>query len=129
MRDGRGWQPHLETATQELSQLSTALVELGPGLERQVREWIEAERRSAVALILVRLRVSLDEAQRRAVDRLRAIEQLAGDSREDRDLLIAALAAELGDLPRLPEREARHVFETDLSRLRGARGTATQPRG
>lgn len=63
IRDGRGWDPHLPPSDAEIGEVATSLERLGPSLERQVHEWIEAERRSAVASVLARLRSSMgDEA-------------------------------------------------------------------
>ncbi len=59
IRDGRGWAPHLPPGDAEIAEVATSLEQLGPSLERQVHEWLEAERRSAVASVLARLRSSL----------------------------------------------------------------------
>jgi len=56
MKEGGGWETRLGTADGELQPLWSALGDLGPGLARQVEEWIVAERRAAVALALKGLR-------------------------------------------------------------------------
>jgi hypothetical protein len=61
IRDGRGWDPHLPPSDAEIGEVATSLERLGPSLERQVHEWIEAERRSAAASVLARLRSSLSQ--------------------------------------------------------------------
>ncbi|MCL4822333.1 MAG: hypothetical protein KJ067_24660 [Vicinamibacteria bacterium] len=61
IRDGRGWDPHLPPSDAEIGEVATSLEQLGPSLERQVHEWIEAERRSAAASVLARLRSSLSQ--------------------------------------------------------------------
>ena len=119
MREGRGWSVRLPSTDQELGTLSAALDELGPGLERQVREWIEAERRSAVALVVIRIRVQLREATRRALALLRGMDQPAGAPAVDSSAFARALRAEIEALPCLPEAAARHVFETAAGRGAG----------
>lgn len=56
MRDGRGWLRKERHTDEELASVAHAVAELGPALERQVSEWIEAERRSAVALAIRNIR-------------------------------------------------------------------------
>lgn len=59
IRDGRGWDPHLTPGDAEIAEVAASLQQLGPSLERQVHVWLEAERRSAVASALARLRARL----------------------------------------------------------------------
>lgn len=61
MRDGRGWSPRLPHTDEELAGVARAIGDLGPALERQVNEWIEAERRAAVALAIRSIRSRLCE--------------------------------------------------------------------
>ena len=56
MRDGRGWLRKERHTDEELASVARAVAELGPALERQVGEWIEAEWRSAVALAIRNIR-------------------------------------------------------------------------
>ncbi len=56
MRDGRGWLRKERETDEELTGVARAVADLGPALERQVGEWIEAERRSAVALAIHNVR-------------------------------------------------------------------------
>ncbi|MBP9947666.1 MAG: hypothetical protein KBH14_14775 [Vicinamibacteria bacterium] len=63
MRDGRGWLPRERHTDEELAGVARAVAELGPALERQVHEWIEAERRSAVALAIRNIRGRLAEPE------------------------------------------------------------------
>jgi hypothetical protein len=123
IREGRGWTVRLPSTDEELEALSGALDELGPGLERQVREWIEAERRSAVALILVAVRVRLRQTTRRVLSLLRRLESPGDQPPADSSAFARALRAEIEALPCLPEIAARHVFET----VAGHRSAAAQP--
>lgn len=66
MRTGGGWLPRIPPVEDaELAGLTSAVTDLGPALERQVYEWIEAEHRAAVALALNGIRVRLREPQDR----------------------------------------------------------------
>ncbi len=110
MRDGRGWTPKLPQTDQELGELSEALLELGPGLERQVREWIEAERRSAVALSLGRVERGLREVRGRVLDLLAELEGAGLLAPRDRERRIRSLAREVDGIPAIIEDEARRVL-------------------
>lgn len=66
MKSGGGWSPKLPAADEELRDLEAALVELGPGLQVQVHQWVEAERRAAAVGVISRLRARLRDPQRRA---------------------------------------------------------------
>jgi hypothetical protein len=92
MREGHGWSPRLPGADEEFRELSEALLGLGPGLERQVHEWIEAERRGAVALALARVRTRLLEERDRARGPLqgRAAAKLAPSNGDGRSVYAAA---------------------------------------
>jgi hypothetical protein len=59
MRRGGGWLTTLPRTDMELEGLAGAVKDLGPGLEGQVHEWIEAERRAAVALCLATVRAQI----------------------------------------------------------------------
>ena len=63
MRDGRGWLTRLPHTDEELAGVARAVGDLGPALERQVNEWIEAERRAAVALSIGSIRARLRESE------------------------------------------------------------------
>ncbi len=63
MRTGRGWLARLPHTDEELAGVARAVGDLGPALERQVHEWIEAERRAAVALSIRSIRARLRESQ------------------------------------------------------------------
>ena len=63
MRDGRGWLRKERQTDEELAGVARAVAELGPALEQQVHEWIEAERRSAVALAIRNIRGRLAEPE------------------------------------------------------------------
>jgi hypothetical protein len=56
MTSGGGWRPKLPPPDAELVELERALYELGPALDSQVREWIDAERRAGVACALSEVR-------------------------------------------------------------------------
>jgi hypothetical protein len=66
MKSGGGWTPRLPAADEELRDLEAALLELGPGLQVQVQQWVEAERRAAAVGAISRLRARLRDPQRRA---------------------------------------------------------------
>lgn len=67
MKSGGGWSPKLPAADEELRELEAALLELGPGLQVQVHQWVEAERRAAAVTAISRLRGRLRDPQRRAL--------------------------------------------------------------
>ena len=64
MRQGGGWLSNLPPTDSELAGLSRAVRDLGPELEKQVHQWIEVERRAAVALFLNTLRCEMREPLR-----------------------------------------------------------------
>jgi hypothetical protein len=72
MRKGGGWLPVLPPTDSELAGLVRSLRELGPGLESQVLEWVEVERRAVAATLLNDLDRSLSEPRRQMM-------ALAGD--------------------------------------------------
>jgi hypothetical protein len=59
MQTGGGWHPVPPATDSELAELASAVENLGPGLEEQVHQWVNAERRSAVTLALNHIRVGL----------------------------------------------------------------------
>jgi hypothetical protein len=67
MGAGGGWQPVLPETDAEILEIRSAVRDLGPALAGQVDEWIEGEKRAAVALAMARLRAQLREPQRRAL--------------------------------------------------------------
>lgn len=67
MGAGGGWQPVLPDADSEILEIRSAVQDLGPALAGQVDEWIQGEKRAAVALAICRLRARLREPQRRAL--------------------------------------------------------------
>lgn len=89
MRDGRGWLPRLQHTDEELAGVARAVGDLGPALERQVNQWIEAERRAAVALAIKSIRSRLCEP--RAHPRGDASDL---DAEAERDRIARALLAE-----------------------------------
>ena len=109
MRDGRGWAPRLPGTDEELRELSEALRGLGPGLEQQVREWIEAERRGAVALALARTRRPLREARGRVLQLLAELEGAWVEPPLDRERRIRSLAEEIERIQEIVEAEALPV--------------------
>ncbi len=64
MRSGGGWLTILPQTDSELEVLAGAVGRLGPALERQVHQWVEAERRAAVAFMLNVVRSELREPVR-----------------------------------------------------------------
>ena len=75
---GGGWLPVLPETDRELLALRDSIADLGPSLESQVSQWVEGERRAAVALELQLLR-----------------QKLAGDTREVRVAAGDLLAREI----------------------------------
>ncbi len=67
MGKGGGWQPVLPETDAEILEIRTAVRDLGPSLVGQVDEWIQGEKRAAVALALARVRERLREPQRHAL--------------------------------------------------------------
>jgi hypothetical protein len=90
IRKGGGWLPVLPSTDRELEGLTKAIAQLGPGLERQVNQWIEAERRAGMADLLLRLRKALHEPRVRLM-------ALAGDL-QARDLVLPEGSRRLRDL-------------------------------
>ena len=111
MRDGRGWTPRLPGADEEFRELSEALLGLGPGLEQQVREWVEAERRGAVALTLARTRRALREVRDRVLELLAGLEGAPDAAPIDRERRVRALGHEVDRLPEIVEAEALAALE------------------
>jgi HAMP domain-containing protein len=64
MRSGGGWLTILPQTDSELEALAGAVGRLGPALERQIQQWVEAERRAAVAFMLNVVRSELREPVR-----------------------------------------------------------------
>lgn len=114
MRDGRGWVPRLPGTDEELRELSEALRGLGPALEQQVHEWIEAERRGAVALALARTRRPLREARVRVLRLLAELEGAGVEPALDRERRMRSLADEIERIPETVEAEALGAL--DLTR-------------
>ncbi len=110
MRDGRGWAPRLPRIDEELRELSEALGGLGPGLEQQVHEWVEAERRGAIALALGRTKRHLQETTGRVLELLAELEDRSVAPPLDRERRIRALAVEVGRIPAMIEDEAMHAL-------------------
>ena len=116
MRRGGGWVPVIPPTDVELGGLAEAVNGLGPALEVQVHQWVNAERHSAVTLALSRIRVDLKGP-------LRDIRGLIGDL-EARHLVAPSgkpkLRSILGNLDRI--REALMIeeeVELAQSRWRG----------
>jgi hypothetical protein len=110
MRDGRGWQPRLPPTDEEFKELADALAGLGPGLERQVYEWIDVERRAAVALALTAGRERLRGTQHRVLALLAELEGQNLATPHDREQGIRSLAAEVRQLPEVLAAEAQALF-------------------
>jgi hypothetical protein len=83
----------------ELEALAVAVKTLGPGLEQQVHQWVEAERRAAVALVS-------NDVRNRLRGPLREVRALAGDL-SVRNLLVPAekrkVRSLLADIDRVDE--------------------------
>ena len=110
IRDGRGWTTRLPQTDEELRDLSEALRALGPGLEQQVSGWIEAERRGAVALALMRTGRRLEETRGRVLDLLAELEGAWLVAPPDRERRIRSLVEEVDRIPDVIESEARRAF-------------------
>jgi hypothetical protein len=110
IRDGRGWTVKPLETDQELRELSDALRGMGPGLEQQVHEWMEAERRSAVALALMRTGRRLQETRKRVLDLLAELEGAWVVAAPDRERRIRSLVREVDRIPAVIESETQHAF-------------------
>lgn len=99
MRKGGGWLPVLPATDSELSGLVRSVQELGPGLQNQVLQWVEVERRAVAATLLNDLDRSLREPRRRMM-------ALAGDL-QARDLVTPKGKAKLRAL----NSEVDHLVE------------------
>jgi hypothetical protein len=99
MRKGGGWLPVLPPTDSELAGLVQSVRELGPGLESQVLQWVEVERRAVAATLLNSLDKSLSEPRRRMM-------ALAGDL-QARDLVTPEGKAKLRAL----NSEVDHLVE------------------
>lgn len=104
MQKGGGWLPRLPPSVRELDDLEIALRRLGPALESQVQQWIEAERRAAAALALNRVRLRQREPCSRAL--------LLITDLQARDLVVPeakprlrALLTEIDRIPRIVAEE------------------------
>lgn len=109
MQGGGGWLAKAPPTDEELAGLARAVADLGPGLERQASEWIEAERRSAVALTVANIRSRLREPLERAlalIADLRAREDVAGDGKPE----LLALLASLDRISRVPAAEEQPLL-------------------
>jgi len=95
MGAGRGWLAHLPATDGELAGLAEAVSTLGPGLEGQVRQWIEAERRAAAILVLRRVERRLGAADGPVRETLLAVRSAPPEQVRERledaagDLLVA----------------------------------------
>jgi hypothetical protein len=78
MGAGGGWQPVLPETDFEILEIRSAVRDLGPALAGQVDEWIQGEKRAAVALAISRLRAQLREPQRRALVLLGELQATGG---------------------------------------------------
>lgn len=138
MGKGGGWITTLPTVDPELAPITEAISGLGPDLEQQVREWVETERRTGVALTLIRIEKQMREPLLRAQSHVRDLEAVHAASndlesirslREDIDLLSAVISD-----GRLCEDEfvvtSKEGKETEQSHRRGKRtAIQQQPHG
>ena len=109
MREGHGWTPRLPGADEELRSLAEALSGLGPGLERQVHEWIEAERRGAAALALARVRQPLRQTRDRARELFLELPVAGGAPPPPNDIgrLLSALVDQVESMSAILDEAAR----------------------
>lgn len=112
MRAGGGWISSVPSTDAELEGLARAVGDLGPDLERQVREWIEAERRAGVALAIAGIRGRIREPHRRAVETVAELLDYGPLAAEASGRLRSVLT----DLERLPQALAEQESETVLGR-------------
>jgi len=120
MRDGRGWHPRLPATDGELQELANAVAGLGPSLEKQVHEWIEVEKKGAVALALAAVRARLRDTQQRILALLAELEGETHAPPRDRQQRIHSLAVEVRGLPELLAEDAHALVETTHARATGA---------
>jgi hypothetical protein len=110
MRDGGGWLARVPATDTELAGLARAVAGLGPGLESQAREWIEAERRGAAMLALrgVRARLSGPEGRVRTLLEELSCEPPRGPA--ERGVILEALVANLRAIHASVDAEERAVL-------------------
>ena len=96
MRKGGGWIASLPAVDAELTPITEAISDLGPVLEQQVKEWVEAERRAGVALAFQRVESQTREPLNRAQSLVRDLEALHTDS-DDMER-IRSLRAEIDEV-------------------------------
>jgi len=75
---GGGWLPVLPETDAEMLEIRSAVRDLGPSLARQVDEWMEGEKRAAIALALGRVRERLRGPQRRTLVLLGELQATGG---------------------------------------------------
>jgi len=124
-----GWQPRLgEGVDRELQPLWDAIGALGPGLEGQVRQWVEAERRAAVALALSTVCRAMRDPLRDCAARASAL-QAQGALGPDSKRLVRALVRSIDRAQDALRRRSRATFaaqalgnrETGEARAEGPR--------
>lgn len=109
---GGGWRPMIPPADSELDDLATALKDLGPSLEEQVREWVAAERRSGVAMTLNHI---IDGVRYPLLDaRLQVRElQTRGPSAPEREGKLRLLLADVDAIAGVLQAEEQLQFGVD----------------
>lgn len=112
MRDGHGWHPRVPATDGELQELTDAVAGLGPSLEKQVHEWIEVEKRGAVALALTAVRARLRDTQQRVLSLVAELEGETYAPPRDREQRIHSLAVEVRRLPELLAEDAHALVAT-----------------
>lgn len=119
MRDGHGWHPRVPATDGELQELTDAVAGLGPSLEKQVHEWIEVEKRGAVALALTAVRARIRDTQERVLALVAELEGETHATPRDREQRIHSLAAEVRRLPELLAEDAQALVATTHARATG----------
>lgn len=107
---GGGWLSVVPQTDAELCPLARSVLELGPGLESQVNEWIVAERRAGVAVALSSLHSVVEPPLERMRRTLEGTLPAAGDAWRARSPL---LLAELDLVEEALAREERRLFRSE----------------
>lgn len=123
--EGGGWLASVPETDVELARLSKALRALGPGLEAQMREWIETERRCAAAAVLAGLRDAALEPLRSAHLELSRLEAGLGDRSADSKRRLRRAARDVEQLSAALDGSAERWFPP--GRPSGARASRTPP--
>lgn len=118
MGNGGGWSPKLPVTDGEIGDVGSAIAELGPALADQVQQWIEAERRTAIATTLAEVRRRLRAPQQRVLALASDLQARAVVAPEAKQRL-RALLAEIDGLSAATRDVERESFAVSCSSHEG----------